>query len=73
VEDNLTETAAESSKNPDSTDELVRDLEESGYPVDGSTEQFVPQPDRLSVERPGLPPVQLDNGHGKSTTPAKNS
>ncbi len=69
----MTKTAAESSNNPDSTDELVRDLEETGYPVDGSTEQFVSQPDSLSVERPGLPPVQPDNGHGKSTTPTKNS
>ncbi len=69
----MTKTAAESSRDPDSTDELVHDLEESGYPVDGLTERFVPQPDSLSVERPGLPPVQLDNGHGKSTTPTKNS
>jgi hypothetical protein len=47
----MTKTATGPSENPDSTDELVRDLEESGYPVDGATEQFVPQPDGLSVER----------------------
>jgi len=57
----MTKTAAGLSENPDSTDELVRDLEESGYPVDGSTEQFVPQPNVQSVERPGFPPVRLDN------------
>jgi hypothetical protein len=37
----MTKTAAGFSENPDSTnstDNLVRDLEESGYPVDGSTE-----------------------------------
>jgi hypothetical protein len=57
----MTKTAAGLSENPDSTDELVRDLEESGYPVDGATEKFVPQPDGLSVKRPGFPPMQLDN------------
>jgi len=34
-------------ENPDSNDELVRDLEDSGYPVDGSREQFIRQPDGL--------------------------
>ena len=33
----MTKTEAEFSKNPDSTDELVHDLEESGLPVDGLT------------------------------------
>jgi hypothetical protein len=52
--------AASFSENPDSTDDLVRDLEDSGYPVDGATEQFVPQPDGLALEseKPGFPPVQ---------------
>jgi hypothetical protein len=71
----MTKTAAGLSENPDltnSTDELVRDIEESGYPVDGSTEQFVPQPDGLSVDRPGFPPVQLDNAQAISTTPTEN-
>jgi len=68
----MTKMAAGFSENPDSTDELVRDLEESGYPVDGSTGQFVPQPDGPSAERPGLPPVQLDNAHAISTTPTEN-
>ena len=51
----MTKTAAGFSENPDSTDNLVRDLEESGYPVDGETAQFAPQPDSLTVEsdRPG--------------------
>ena len=58
----MTKTAAGLSENPDSTDDLVRDLEESGYPVDGAKEQFVPQPDSLTVEsdRPELPPAQPD-------------
>ena len=68
----MTKTAAGLSENPNSTDELVRDLEESGYPVDGATEQFVPQPDGLSVERPGFPLVQLDNAQAISTTPTEN-
>lgn len=61
----MTNTAAGFSENPDSTDDLVRDLEESGYPVDGSTEQFVPRPDSLTVEsdRPRFPPVQPDGAH----------
>ena len=68
----MTKTAAGLSENPDSTDELVRDLEESGYPVDGSTEQFVPPPDGLTVERTGFPPVQLDNAQAISITPTEN-
>lgn len=40
----MTKTATGPSENPDSTDELVRDIEESGYSVDGATEQFVQQP-----------------------------
>lgn len=65
----MTKTATGRSVNPDSTDELVRDLEESGYPVDGATERIVPQTDSLSVERPGSPSVQLDNAQVISTTP----
>jgi hypothetical protein len=37
----LANRAAGLSENPASTDELVRDLEDSGYPVDGSREQFI--------------------------------
>jgi len=50
VEDNMTKLAAGFSENRDSTDNLVRDLEESGYPVDGAKEQFAPQPDSLTAE-----------------------
>jgi hypothetical protein len=46
----MTETAVSLSGNPDSTDGLVRELEESGYPVDGATEQFVPQPEGVAAE-----------------------
>jgi len=61
----MTKTAAGFSESPDSIDDLVRDLEESGYPVDGSTEQFVPQPDGLTLksDRPGFPPAQPDGAH----------
>src|ERR1035438_9723113 len=74
VEDSMTKTTTGPSENPDSTDELVRDLEESGYPVDGATEQFVPQPDGLSVETdgPGFPPVQPDYAQAISTTTTEN-
>ena len=50
VENNMTKTEAGFCENPDSTDNLVRDLEESGYPVDGAKEQFAPQPDSLTAE-----------------------
>jgi len=71
----MTKTAAGFSKNPDSTDDLVRDLEESGYPVDGSTEQFVPQPDDLAVKSdgPGFPPAQPDGAHKISIAPIEKS
>jgi hypothetical protein len=51
-------------ENPGSNDELVRDLEDSGYPVDGSREQFIRQPDGLAVATSELvaTPVQLDKG-----------
>ena len=51
-------------ENPGSNDELVRDLEDSGYPVDGSREQFIRQPDGLAVATNELvaTPVQLDTG-----------
>jgi hypothetical protein len=70
----MTKTAAGFSENPDSADDLVRDLEESGYPVDGSTEQFVPQPDGLTVksDRPGFPPAQPDGAHKISSAPTEN-
>jgi hypothetical protein len=70
----MTKPAAGSSENPESTDDLVRDLEESGYPVDGATELFVPQPDGLALgsERPGSPPVPPDSAHEISTTPSEN-
>jgi hypothetical protein len=69
----MTKTAAGFSENPDSTDELVRDLEESGYPVDGATEQSLPQPDGLSVETgaPGFPPAQPDGAPRISITPTE--
>ena len=58
----MTKTEAGFCENPDSTDNLVRDLEESGYPVDGAKEQFAPQPDSLTAEsdRSGSPPAQPD-------------
>ncbi|MFZ3187141.1 MAG: hypothetical protein WBW02_03220 [Candidatus Sulfotelmatobacter sp.] len=46
----MAKTAAGVSENPGSTDDLVRDLEDSGYPVDGSREQLIRQPEGLSVE-----------------------
>jgi hypothetical protein len=70
----MTRTRTGPSKDPDSTDELVRDLEESGYPVDGSMGQFVPRPGGLSVEsdRPEFHPEQFDSAQIISTTPTEN-
>lgn len=70
----MTIKAAGFSENPESTDDLVRDLEESGYPVDGATEPFVPQPDGLALEseRLGFPPVPRDSAHEISTAPSEN-
>jgi len=49
-------------QNSGSNDELVRDLEDSGYPVDGSREQFIRQPEGPAVATSELvaTPVQLD-------------
>lgn len=57
------------SENPASTDELVRDLEDSGYPVDGSREQFIRQPDGLSAATGGLAaaPAELDKRSAQRT------
>ena len=44
----MAKPAVDLSENPGSTDELVRDLEDSGYPVDDSREQSMRQPDDLS-------------------------
>ena len=69
----MTKTAAGFSENPDSTDNLVRDLEESGYPVDGAKEQFAPQPDSLTAESDGsgFPPAQPDSAHKISIAPTE--
>jgi hypothetical protein len=71
VENNMTKKAAGFSENPDSTDNLVRDLEESGYPVDGAKEQFVPQPESLTAEsdRSEFPPAQPGGPHKISIAP----
>ena len=73
VEDNMTKTEAGFCENPDSTDSLVRDLEESGYPVDGAKEQFAPQPDSLTAEsdRSESPPAQPDGPHKISVAPTE--
>ncbi len=64
IEDNMAKTAVDLSENPGSADELVRDLEDSGYPVGGSREQFIRQPDGLAAATSELvaAPVQLDKG-----------
>ena len=71
VEDNnMARTATDLSENPGSNDELVRDLEDSGYPVDGAREQFILQPDGLAAatsERVAAP-VQLDKGGAQSSS-----
>lgn len=73
VEDNMTKTEAGFCENPDSTDSLVRDLEESGYPVDGAKEQFAPQPDSLTAEsdRSESPLAQPDGPHKISIAPTE--
>jgi hypothetical protein len=65
----MEKTATSLAENPGSTDDLVRDLEDSGYPVDGSREQFIGQPDSLSVATGGLAaaPVELDKRSAQRT------
>jgi hypothetical protein len=62
-------TAVGPFENRGSTDELVRDLEDSGYPVDGSREEFIRRPDGLSVATGGLvaASVQLDKSSEQRT------
>jgi hypothetical protein len=69
----MTKTAAGFSENPDSTDNLVRNLEESGYPVDGAKEQFVPQRDSLTAEsdRSEFTPAQPEGAHKISIVPTE--
>jgi hypothetical protein len=70
----MTKTAAGLSENPESTNDLVRDLEESGYPVDGAPELFVPQPDGLTLESeiPGFPSVPADSAHTMPNAPSEH-
>jgi hypothetical protein len=69
VEANMAKPVVDLSENPASTDELVRDLEDSGYPVDGSREQFIRQPDGLSAATGGLAaaPAELDKRSAQRT------
>ena len=69
VEANRAKTAVSPFEDRGSADELVRDLEDSGYPVDGSREEFIRRPDGLSVATGGLvaAPVQLDKGSEQRT------
>jgi hypothetical protein len=46
----MKKTATGAAEDSEATDDLVRELEESGYPVDGATEQFVPQPEGVAAE-----------------------
>ena len=69
VEATRAETAVGSFEDRGSADELARDLEDSGYPVDGSREGFIRRPDGLSVATGGLlvAPVQLDKSGEQRT------
>jgi hypothetical protein len=57
----LANRAAGLSENPASTDELVRDLEDSGYPVDGSREQFYRQSDGHRRRQADLRPLRWNS------------
>jgi hypothetical protein len=69
VEASMARTADGLFENQGSADEVVRDLEDSGYPVDGSTGELIRQPDDLFVatDRIVAAPVQLD-----SATPSED-
>ena len=69
VEASTAKTTTGLFENPGSTDELVRNLEDSGYPVDGSIERFIRQPDGLSVTAGGLAaaPVEFDKRSAQRT------
>jgi len=66
VEASMARTADGLFENPGPVDEVVRDLEDSGYPVDGSTEEMIRQPDDLSVaaEVPEKSGQRSRGGHG---------
>jgi len=67
----MAKTATGLSENPGSTDDLVRDLEDSGYPVDGAREQLIRQPDGLSAVTGKVvaAPVQTDRAEKSCATP----
>ena len=74
MEDNMAKTAADLSENPGLTEELVRDIEDSGYPVDGSREQFIRQPDGLAAaatSEPGAAPA-LDSAQRIRAIPTED-
>jgi hypothetical protein len=72
----MAKTATDLPEDPGSADELVRVLEESGYPVDGARGQFIPQPGGLAAAtgEGGAAPVQPDKGGAKSirATPSED-
>ena len=68
----MTRTEAGFCENLDSTNNLVRDLEESGYPVDGAMEQFALHPDSLAAESDtSESPAQPDGPHKISIAPTE--
>ena len=74
VEASMARTTDGLFENPHSVDEVVRDLEDSGYPVDGAREQFIRQPDDLSVatDRIAATPVQLDSAQKRCPNPSED-
>ena len=49
----MARTAVGTFENPGSVDEVVREIEDSGYPVDGATREFIRQPDDPSAATDG--------------------
>lgn len=71
----MTKAAADPFDNPGSNDELVRDLEDSGYPVDSATEGFIRPSDSPSGETDKLvsAPAQLHSARKRCATPEDKS
>jgi hypothetical protein len=63
MEASMARTAVGTLENPSAVDEIIRNLEDSGYPVDGSTGEFIRQPDD--------PFVATDEPVADATVPVK--
>jgi hypothetical protein len=62
-------------ENPGSVDEVIREIEDSGYPVDGATKGFIRQPDDPSVATDAsvATSLELDSAQKKCDVPIEDN